>query len=56
MYSKNSPIAYLPIVIRITVTSDPTKIDLKLRLVSGSILYASMKNSTRMKKLTIELA
>jgi hypothetical protein len=46
----------LPIVIRITVTSDPTKIDLKSRLGFGSILYVRMKNSKRIRKPAIELA
>jgi hypothetical protein len=56
VYAKKSPTAYLPIVIRITVTSDPTKTDLESRLESGSILYAIMKNNTRIRKLTVELA
>jgi hypothetical protein len=56
LYAKKSPTAYLPIVIRITVTSDPTKIDLRSRLESGSILYANIKNNTRIRKLAMELA
>jgi len=43
-------------VIRITVTSDPTKAGFRPSFVSGNTLNTSTKNSTRVRKLAMELA